>query len=60
MTKNTHFVRRFIENATISDTFKLQIYPFFFMFLTHVKNVISGYNLNIPQDIHVQKIKVKK
>ena len=22
MTKNTHFVRRFIENATISDTFK--------------------------------------
>ena len=22
MTKNTHFVRRFIENATISETFK--------------------------------------
>ena len=22
MTKNMHFVRRFIENATISDTFK--------------------------------------
>ena len=29
MTKNTHFVRRFIENATISDTFELQILPFF-------------------------------
>ena len=29
MTKNTHFVRRFIENATISDTFKLQILPVF-------------------------------
>ena len=22
MTKNTHFVRRYIENATISETFK--------------------------------------
>ena len=22
MTKNTHFVRKFIENATISETFK--------------------------------------
>ena len=30
MTKNTHFVRRFIQNATISDTFKLQILPVFF------------------------------
>ena len=29
MTKNTHFVRRFVENATISDTFKLQILPVF-------------------------------
>ena len=29
MTKNTHFVRRFIEVPTISDTFKLQILPVF-------------------------------
>ena len=29
MTKNTHFVCRFIENSTISDTFKLQILPVF-------------------------------
>ena len=29
MIKNTHFVRRFIENATISDTFKLQVLPIF-------------------------------
>ena len=53
MTKNTHFVRRLIENDTISDTFKLQILPFFshkmetkvlMKILTHVSlhmNVIS-------------------
>ena len=29
MTKNTHFVRRFIENVTIFDTFKLQVLPIF-------------------------------
>ena len=29
MTKNTDFVRRFIENTTISKTFKLQIIPVF-------------------------------
>ena len=29
MTKNMHFVRRFIVNATISDTFELQILPIF-------------------------------
>ena len=33
MTKSTHFVRRFIENDTICDTFKLQILPVFF----HIK-----------------------
>ena len=46
MTKNTHFVRRFIENPTISDTFKLQILPIFShkmktKLLTPFKNVIS-------------------
>ena len=68
MTKNTHFVRRFIENYTISDTFKLQILPFFShkmetkLLMKNLIHVSLHMNVFDPvrQDIHVQKIKVKK
>ena len=56
------FVRRFIENATISDTLKLQILPVFShkmktkLLMKNLRHAsLHIYKLNIRQDIHVQK-----
>ena len=45
MTKNTHFVRRFIENATISDTLKLHILPIFSHKMKNVRHVSLHMNV---------------